>query len=337
MDTTVSQEDTDKNKIDSALDTAYNYVVSRGFPYYEYSKEERVVQFNKIKNFDTSTVVDGDVVRQTMHGLGLAWSYFPHSWTVRTRNMKTPMDIYSNSVLLKKAIHRRLSRGGFVMLREDGTMTDSQIRKAIRSYSGVQSVSNFRPTAASAIYKHLGGGVVWDMSSGFGGRLLGALSSGVVKKYIGTDPSSPTFDGLCKIRDDFSYTGMAVELNKCGSENFIPSEPVDICFTSPPYFNTEKYTDEETQSWISYKSENDWNELFLRKTIKNCFACLKPSGCMAVNIANVLSHKTLEQDTVRIAKEEGFNLLKTMRLQLSSIRNGGFKYEPIFVFDKQKT
>jgi hypothetical protein len=320
----------------NVLDTAYAYVLSRGFPYYEYSLDEKKKELEKIKKYDLSKIISGDVVRQTMHGLGLAWSYFPHAWSVKTRNMKTPFEVYEDKDLLKKAIERRLKRGGFPMLKSDGSMTDSQIRKAIRSYSGVQAVSNFRPSAAAAIYqKYAGNGIVWDMSCGFGGRFLGALVSGSVKFYYGTDPSTETFNGLQQMQNDFQCLGMYSLIQKRGSEDkFIFSQDIDLCFTSPPYFNTEKYSDEATQSYMAYDNVQDWNEKFLRKTIQNCYSCLKSTGHMIINVANVITHKSLQDDTVRIAKEEGFELIETLKMQLSSLIKGGFKYEPIFVFKK---
>jgi SAM-dependent methyltransferase len=318
------------------LDTAYAYVLSRGFPYYEFSLDEKKKELEKIKKYDFFKIIQGDVIRQTMHGLGLAWSYFPHSWSVQTRNMKTPMEVFEDKVLLKKAVDRRLKRGGFPMLKPDGSMTDSQIRKALRSYSGVQSVSNFRPSAAAAIYQtYAGDGIVWDMSCGFGGRYLGALASGAVKFYYGTDPSTETFKGLQQMQEDFQYVGMHSLIQKRGSEDkFLFSQDVDLCFTSPPYFNTEKYSDEITQSYLAYNNVEDWNENFLRKTIQNCYSCLKPNGHMILNVANVISHKMLEDDTVKIAQQEGFTLMETLKLQLSSIIKGGFKHEPTFVFKK---
>ena len=70
----------------------------------------------------------------------------------------------------------------------------NRIRQSLKIYNGISSVSNFRPTAAKYIYDTYGGdGVTWDMSCGWGGRLLGALSSNSIKKYIGTEPSSKTF------------------------------------------------------------------------------------------------------------------------------------------------
>ena len=82
-------------------------------------------------------------------------------------------------------------------------LTISSVRKALRTYSGTQGVSNFSPAAAAAIYHHLlpeQGGVVFDPSCGWGGRLLGAIACDRVHKYIGCDPSTETYKGLLRMR-----------------------------------------------------------------------------------------------------------------------------------------
>ena len=199
-----------------------------------------------------------------------------------------------------------------------------------------QTVSNFRPTAAKYIYETYGGdGVVWDMCAGWGGRLLGALSSNRVKKYIGTEPSTKTFEGLNKIKEEFSYLGKEVELHCLGSEVFKPTEQVDLCFTSPPYFDTEKYADEPTQSYIKFPTGDKWMNEFIRKTMENCYYGLKKNCYMLINIANTPKHKFIEDGTIRVAEEIGFIHENTLQLTLSSIMGSGYKYEPIFVFKKE--
>ena len=98
-------------------------------------------------------------------------------------------------------------------------------------------------------------GVVYDMSGGFGGRLFGFLVS-QSSTYIGVEPSTKTFNGLNNIKQDyfnnFNKEDMSlfpqekdIYLYKTGSEDFRPDKnSVDFCFTSPPYFNCEKYSNE---------------------------------------------------------------------------------------------
>lgn len=317
---------------DKAL-AAFAYARKRGFPHYNLSLGQMMKDFETFKKYDIKKIIEHDNrIKQTFHCMGLCWSYFPHHWEIPTRKMKTPMDIWNDDKLLMKALISRIKWGGKVGV--DGYMSDSDLRKAVRSYSGVQRVSNFRPSAAAAIYDRYcePESVVWDMSAGFGGRLIGAIRSGKVKTYIGNDPSTPTFGGLTKMANDFPL--IDINLEKVGSEEFKPNREIDLCFTSPPYFNTERYTDELTQSYQKFTNVESWNESFLRQTIKNCKEVLKSNGKLILNIANVLTHKTLEDDTLRIAKEEGFSLKETLQLKLSTISyKGGHKHEPVFVFE----
>lgn len=320
-------------EIDKSI-IALSYAKTRGFPHYNLSKTEMLKDLDTFNKYDISKVIeDNNYIKQTFHCMGLCWSYFPHHWEIRTRKMKTPMDIWNDDSLLLKALRSRIKWGGKVS--QNGFMTDSDLRKAVRSYSGVQRVSNFRPSAAAAIYSKYcpKDGVVWDMSSGFGGRLLGAIRSNTVKTYIGNDPSSLTYEGLENMAKDFPL--IEIILEKKGSEVFKPNQEVDLCFTSPPYYNTEVYSDELTQSCNKFKDVESWNESFLRKTIQNCREVLKDTGKLILNVANVISHKNLESDTLRISEEEGFKLKETLQLKLSTISyKGGHKYEPIFVFNK---
>jgi DNA modification methylase len=126
-----------------------------------------------------------------------------------------------------------------------------------------------------------------------------------------------------------------VELHKLGSEVFQPEdESVDLCFTSPPYFDTEKYSDEKTQSYIKYPTESRWITGFLKNTIENCYCSLKVGGKMMLNIANTKKYKTIEEETIRISCEMGFKHTDTLYLILSSVSGNGEKLEPIFVFEK---
>lgn len=317
---------------DEQIDLAFKYFRKRGVPYYSYEEDEKQIEFNKIKNSKYKEgIVDGEIL-QLLHGIGLAWSYFPHHWEVQVMKMKRPIDVYNNDELLKKALKSRIKWGGKVL--DNGYMTDANLRKAIRTASGVQAVSNFRPVAGATIYhRYANNGVVWDMSSGYGGRLFGALACGL-NKYIGTDPCSLTYEGLKNIKKDFKHLPTEIELYKLGSEKFIPNEKVDLCFTSPPYFNTEEYSNEDTQSYKKYSNQESWIDGFLRQTVRNCKECLANEGHMIINIANVKTFKDLEEQTLRVCKEEGFILKETLKLRLSSMK-GGFKYEPVFVFKLQ--
>ena len=345
----------DEEELQSNIDKVYEYWMKRGFPYYATDKQYRESQFKTLQSTDFKGLLTQDkVIKPNQTGLSLAWSYMPHSFGIRCGKMRTPMEIYENEEHFKKGIRKLLTGSFFGQVSVDDLMplasnlygeiteispaskhkSESVMRSLLRRYTGTQCVSNFRPTAAACLYSHFAhpGAMVWDMSMGYGGRILGAIISDI--NYVGTDPAELTFKGLKEIKKDFGRENRHYFLNKCGSETFVPKEnSLDFAFTSPPYFNWEQYGDEAGQSFNQYSGNEEWNNGFLRTTIQNAYIGLKKGKYMGLNVANIKSHKTFEDDTVRIAVEEGFTHTDTYKLQLSS-QESGAKYEPVFIFQK---
>ena len=65
------------------------------------------------------------------------------------------------------------------------------------------------------------------------------------------------------------------------------SDTFDIIFTSPPYFNVERYSYDDNQSWVRYKNIDLWNKSFLQRSIENMWTSLRSGGKLCVNIADV--------------------------------------------------
>ena len=319
--------------VTSALDTIFKYHRRAGFPHYQSTNDSKVSDMKALSEFDESTIFRDDYIDQTMHALGLAWSYFPHWVEVQCGNSKMkPIEYWNDDTKLKEIIRKTWN---WHLKHSDGRFTLNRLRQNFKIYGGNQTVSNFRPSAAKYIYNTYGGDVVWDMSCGWGGRLIGFLTSNC-KTYIGTDPSEKTYEGLVRLNKELNFYGKNIILHKLGSEDFIPEkESLDLCFTSPPYFDTEKYSDEDTQSYKKFTTPHTWIEGFLKQTMANCHIGLKKEGKLLLNIANTPKHKDIESETIRVANEVGFKLDKTIKLALSSIAGKGIKYEPIFIFSKK--
>ena len=329
----------DITDLEEGVEIIFNYWRKKGFPHYTVREDEKHSTMQKLRKFDVGTIFNDHKITQTMHALRLAWTYFPHWVDVRCGNaQRTPMETFLDDDRFRSVIRKCWKFCSTTYKGEnEGTKNifhENRLRQTLRIYTGTQAVSNFRPTAAKFIYEKYGGDVIWDMSAGWGGRLLGFLASSR-KKYIGTEPSTKTFRGLKEIKKDFCYINKDVELYKLGSELFEPDrESLDLCFTSPPYFDTEKYSDEDTQSYVKFPTKDKWIDGFLKKTIENCYRGLKQNKYMLINIANTPKYKFIEEETVRISKELGFKQEKTVELTLSSVMGAGHKYEPIFVFKK---
>lgn len=322
-----TEEETEKY-----IDDVFNHYRSAGFPYFPTDKAFRDREIIKMSGYDYRKCIDKEnkIIKQAMHGLSLAWSFMPHSWEIQCGGKKTPYDVFHDDESLRGAIKKRMQMGD--------NMSDNGLRKTIKIYKGAQSVSNFRPTAAAALYKVFcpPNGTVLDMSCGYGGRLLGARLANV--KYIGTDPCEKTMNGLKEMCDMY-MKNYDIELHQLGSEVFVPEEnSIDFAFTSPPYFDWEAYSNEETQSYVKFDTKEAWVNGFLGGTFRNVHKGLKDNCFMAINIANTKTHPTLEEETVRVAEENGFKLVDEWKLSLSnpkmSSNKHAFKYEPIFIFEK---
>jgi hypothetical protein len=323
------------------------YWRKEGFPFHDKSETERGRELHLLLDFDHSSLINDGVVRQTMHGLGTAGSYFPHMMSVRSGKFRTPMEVFEDDNLFPKAIEKRIEAVGRLSL------TANDIRKACMTFCGSHAVSNFKPSAATAIYnKYLPetGGVVFDPSAGFGGRFLGALACRKVTGYVACDPATQTFTGLQKMKNELLPAAtrtlrrnMGVELYPCGSEDMRPNlQPsyVDCVLWSPPYFDTEKYCTEPTQSYLKFRTRESWLEGFVGATLDNIAYAIKPEGVLAVNIADVPTFPDLEKALLALAESKGWKRVETLHIELSPMwgtREPGYepKLEPIFILRRK--
>ena len=210
----------DKN-INEEVDKLFKYWRNKGFPNYDINKYDKEKELKKIINFNEEKIFDSKNkdLRQTMHGCGFLWTYFPHWINIRCgKDKKSLIENWNDDEKLRSLIFKTYK---WQLKHGNGKFTINRLRQNAKVYCSKQSVSNFRPTVAKYIYNTFGNnGVVWDMSSGWGGRLFGFLSSNC-KKYIGTEPSTLTYEGLLKMKSDFNFVNKEIEIHKCGSEDFV--------------------------------------------------------------------------------------------------------------------
>ncbi len=248
---------------------------------------------------------------------------------------------FHNEEYLKRAIK-------FCFSYKNGCPVPTAVEGGLRLVGSAPS--NFRPMNAKAVYERFTpeGGTIYDFCCGFGGRLLGALSSKKNFKYVGTDPNTETMYHLHQLGDYIEMvTGRenSYELHCCGSEDFKgPAESVDFAFSSPPYFDLEVYSDEPTQCYNKFPKLEDWLEGYVRQTIKNIYHMLKPGACYAVNIADFTvgggGTVAYVDEWIRLSTEEGMPLFDTVYLGVTARAGsmeqaaGELKKENILVFKK---
>lgn len=122
----------------------------------------------------------------------------------------------------------------------DGSAEPKSIMAGIRQVGTLPS--NFRPMNAKAIYEKYtpDGGVIYDHSCGFGGRMCGALTSKKNFYYVGCEPNSQTYENLNHLGEEIEkVTGRtgSYKVYKIGSEDFRANPEIfDFAFSSPPLF-----------------------------------------------------------------------------------------------------
>ena len=156
--------------------------------------------------------------------------------------------------------------------------------------------SQFKPSIAKAFYDYFRSVNVLDFSAGWGDRLAGFYCGETTKSFVGIDPNSTNHPNYKRQVEFYKKHQTFFEEQKQVELICSPAEDVDyskyenyfdMIFTSPPYFDVEKYSDEDTQSYKRYTTIDSWNENFLHKTIGKLIPTLKKDGILAVNIADV--------------------------------------------------
>jgi len=222
------------------------------------------------------------------------------------------------------------------------------IRRALELVTG-ENVTNFKAQNAKAIVEHLCPvlwGNIYDYSAGYGGRLLGITSSNMRYNYIGIDPNTETIKYLNYLNNCIEEAvGIKGEIIQSVSEEYQPND-IDLAFSSPPYFNLEKYSDEKTQCMVRYRTLNEWFSGYAEPTIKNIYKGLNKDGIFATNIADYKTYGQKEpvevvQTWISNAERIGFKHVKTIKMMLNTrpgVGNnkteGREKFEGVYVFQK---
>ena len=227
-------------------------------------------------------------------------------------------------------------------------MYPTAIRRALELVTG-ENVTNFKAQNAKAIVEHLCPvlwGNIYDYSAVYGGRLLGITSSNMRYNYIGIDPNTETIKYLDYLNNCIEEAvGIKGEIIQSVSEEYQPND-IDLAFSSPPYFNLEKYSDEKTQCMVRYRTLNEWFSGYAEPTIKNIYKGLNKDGIFATNIADYKTYGQKEpvevvQTWISNAERIGFKHVKTIKMMLNTrpgVGNnkteGREKFEGVYVFQK---
>lgn len=270
------------------------------------------------------------------------------------RGNLSPMEALNDDQVVEKILTFTRSKPKFYV-GNDIANVKSFFRNAGRT---AQKVANFPVKEAFEIYTKYSeiGDTIYDPSCGFGSRLSATLLGN--RNYIGTDPNKTLFKKLeeCgnflieQIQPQQLFNNYFKLYNQ-GSEILIPEivGTVDLCFTSPPYFDLEKYGEDSEQSINKYPYYSQWVEYFVKPTIDNCIAYTKSGGHILFNIKNMTSgkkHKLYDAFFDYMSSKTELELVEVMEMnQLSKRDYKGMHFtgvntdfgvkEPVMVFKRK--
>lgn len=169
--------------------------------------------------------------------------------------------------------------------------------------------------------------------------------------YCGFDPNKKLFKNLKKYKAFLKENNIINNKQHCGlynqgSEIYRPElkELFDVSFTSPPYFNLEKYSEDNCASTNNYNNYNLWVKEFVIPTVNNTCKYLKHGGYAMINIKNLNKHETCFDDFfTAFTNIKDMEYIETFNLTIAK-KQYGKQYnnekgvinnaEPIMVFRK---
>jgi 16S rRNA G966 N2-methylase RsmD len=146
--------------------------------------------------------------------------------------------------------------------------------------------NNFRISVALSILNIFKPKSWLDISAGWGDRLISAILFGI-DEYFGVDPNIELQDKYKNIINTLVDKNKQnnFKIIKSGFENaIIPNRKYDIVFSSPPFFDTEIYTNDIDDSLIKNNTIEKWYNDFLLFSVYKAIEYLNIDGHLVLYI-----------------------------------------------------
>lgn len=202
--------------------------------------------------------------------------------------------------------------------------------------------SQFKPNVAKSIYTNFNSKRVLDFSSGWGDRLAGFCACPDTDFYYGIDPNHAVQVNYQKQVEAYNTSKICEFIEAPAEDVDIPVNEFDTVFTSPPYFNVERYTQDGNQSWKKFKKLDTWLNEFLFVVLEKAWNGLKKDGHMIINISDVYSGHQVNKicDPMNdFIKKLGGTFVNGMGMKMAKRPNSkshkdGVFVEPVWIWRK---
>ena len=269
--------------------------------YYSYSDSDLLKDWNALIKWNARV----DTMASTQRvGMKLCEHFFPNFFDIENKDGNSFKSLWKADKLEKVLRWNRKSHS---------TPYLSELRRGIYFNYKLAKSTMYRPQMAKMVVTNLGAKRVLDPCAGWGGRMLGIVAAGA--EYVAFEPNTETYEGLLKlikllgIEDKVRIINdSALEMDKYDIGEF------DLILTSPPYFDLEVYSHEDTQSIKGCDTYSMWVNNFLKPLIELSISHMKQNGWSCWNVHNVGKMKMI--DDVKVI-HEGYNNQKVFSVTSS--------------------
>ena len=228
-------------------------------------------------------------------GLKLGEHFFKNFFSIENKDGKSFENMWTKSNLEKILKWNRSSHS---------TPYLSEIKRGLYFCCGLTKNTMFRPQIAKMICDDYKPEVVFDPCAGWGGRMLGVVSSGA--EYIAFEPNTDTYKNLLRLAKFLNIEKkVKIICDDVLHINNYDLPNVDMILTSPPYFNVEIYNKESTQSITHFNTYDNWVNGFLEPTITNSLRLLNKGGISCWNVGKV-DKKDMFDDVITEHKKNNY-------------------------------
>jgi hypothetical protein len=196
-------------------------------------------------------------------------------------------------------------------------------------------VTIYSPIMTKRLLETLNCRTIFDPCIGWGGRMLGTTALGS-SYYVGCEPCARTFSGLQAMCSKFNLDPQ-VELYNEPVEDVLErltGNTYDACLTSPPYYNLEVYSQEESQSVKRYPTYEEWRAKFLRPIIDYVCSHVTKYSCWSVKDFKTDNQYNLLADVIDDHNENGWEKVAEYSIGKNTQGNKNSKGDTTYIFRK---
>ena len=197
-------------------------------------------------------------------------------------------------------------------------------------------VTIYSPIMTKSIISVLKCKTVFDPCIGWGGRMIGTTCLGEDYHYTGCEPFTKTFQGLEKMVKDMNLEEQVKLYNKPVEDVLeeIQGQKFDMCLTSPPYFDLEVYSHEDSQSIKKYETYEEWILQFLKPMIDYVCSHVTKYSCWSVKNFKTKEQYNLLDDVIRLHEENGWKQINEYSIKKVTKDDKSKDGDVTYVFQK---